>query len=234
MAKQSRISEIIVHYSATYEDDDSVTPEIIDRWHRARGFAGIGYHFVIDRKGAVHRGRPLHIVGAHAPPNTGRAGICTIGGLRRQTGANVGVDTRTPAQTAALTALIAELRAGVHNSSLVTVDPDAAVLGHRDVGRTQCPGFDVPKWWAEVTGTPPPERPSAAPAKRPPVRTEGVAEDPEPAKERVVTPADAVIGGGVLAALGAALATGTRFMFFAAALAGAAYLAMKLIRARRA
>src|SRR5690349_12207456 len=101
MANQSRIREIIIHYTATYDDDPSVTVAVIDGWHKARGWAGVGYHFVIYLDGTVHIGRPLHVVGAHAPPNTGRVGICYVGGLKRASGPNVGLDTRTPAQTGA-------------------------------------------------------------------------------------------------------------------------------------
>ena len=40
-----KITEIIIHCSATTEGKD-FTVEDIDRWHRQRGFNGIGYHFV--------------------------------------------------------------------------------------------------------------------------------------------------------------------------------------------
>lgn len=43
-----KIDLIIVHCSATPEGKDFTTADI-DRWHRQRGFASIGYHFVIYR-----------------------------------------------------------------------------------------------------------------------------------------------------------------------------------------
>lgn len=178
MANQSRIKQIIIHYTATYEDQ-AVSREEIRQWHLARGFADIGYHFVIHQDGRIEVGRQLHVVGAHAPPNTGRVGISYIGGLRRSSGPNVGLDTRTPQQTQAMITLIRELLTGRRDTSKVTVDPNAQVLGHRDVGQTQCPGFDVAPWWRSVVlGTavpaPPLPRPDVTP---PPVRTPGVRED---------------------------------------------------------
>ena len=63
-------------------------------------------------------------------------------GIERATGPNVGVDNRTTAQKAATVALIREL---------LTRYPSAKVVGHRDLGATQCPGFDAARWWAEVS-----------------------------------------------------------------------------------
>ena len=45
-----KIKEIIIHCSATKENKDYTVADI-DRWHRARGFRKIGYHFVIYRNG---------------------------------------------------------------------------------------------------------------------------------------------------------------------------------------
>ena len=58
------IKEIIIHCSATQEDKDYTVADI-DRWHRARGFKKIGYHFVIYRNGDIHVGRSLSEIGAH-------------------------------------------------------------------------------------------------------------------------------------------------------------------------
>lgn len=133
------VKRIVLHYSATYPDQDLDVSDI-DAMHRARGFSGVGYHFVIKRDGTVQKGRPESQLGAHVlNHNTGSIGICTIGGLDRKTGPNVGVDNRTPEQIAAQLKLIRDL---------LTRHPDAEVLGHRDLGATQCPGFDVRAWWA--------------------------------------------------------------------------------------
>lgn len=142
----SPIRRIVLHYSATYPDQDIGAAEI-DRMHRARGFNSIGYHYVIRRDGRVEKGRPDTTIGAHVSGhNTGSLGICCIGGIERATGPNVGIDNRTEAQKAATIRLVREL---------LQKHPGAEVLGHRDLGATQCPGFDVRTWWAAVNARPP-------------------------------------------------------------------------------
>jgi LysM repeat protein len=160
------VTHITIHYSATFEDPEIGVREIRPM-HIARGFRKEGYHYIIRLNGVIEKGREEWEVGAHvAGKNVGNIGICWIGGLRRSTGANKGVDTRTPAQTAALIKLIRELLGRY---------PGAKVVGHRDLGATQCPGFDVGAWWASVNGA---QAPIAAPvAPTAPVRTPDISED---------------------------------------------------------
>lgn len=141
----AKITHIVVHYSATFEDQN-LTRDDIDVMHKVRGWRKVGYHYVIRRDGTVEVGRAEHEVGAHVGgQNTGKIGICCIGGLNRATGPNKGVDNRTPVQTAELIALIREL---------LKRYPGAEVVGHRDLAATQCPGFDVRTWWAGVQHKP--------------------------------------------------------------------------------
>ena len=135
------ITHIVLHYSATYPDQDIGAAEI-DVMHRQRGFKKIGYHYVIRWDGRVEQGRKETEVGAHVKgKNTGKLGICCIGGLERKTGPDVGVDNRTPEQIAATIRLVREL---------LQRYPGAKVVGHKDLAPTQCPGFDVASWWAKV------------------------------------------------------------------------------------
>lgn len=143
----SPIRYIVLHYSATYPDQDMDVNDI-RRMHLARDFNDVGYHYVIKRDGTIQKGRPDSVVGAHVKgQNTGSLGICCIGGLDRATGPNVGVDNRTDAQKTATINLVNDLLAG---------HPGAQLVGHRDLAATQCPGFDVRSWWAQVK-----DRPSA-------------------------------------------------------------------------
>lgn len=155
------VDTIVIHYSATYEDQN-LTRDDIDKMHKARGWKMVGYHYVIRRDGAVEVGRPESMVGAHvANQNTGKIGICCIGGLNRATGPNVGVDNRTPAQIESLIGLVRDIRKR---------HPKAEVVGHRDLAATQCPGFDVRTWWAKVNKKAAPEPtpvPPSAPVKTP-------------------------------------------------------------------
>lgn len=154
-----KISHIVVHYSATFADQN-LTVKDIDKMHRDRGWQMVGYHHVIRRDGVVEQGRPETMVGAHVGgQNTGKIGICCIGGLDRATGPNKGVDNRTPAQIDSLIKLIRDL---------LKRYPGATVVGHRDLAATQCPGFDVQTWWAKVqkkSAPNPKPADSSAPAK---------------------------------------------------------------------
>ena len=58
------IKEIIIHCSDTPEGKD-FTVDDIRKWHLARNFSDIGYHYVIYRDGSVHEGRDVNISGAH-------------------------------------------------------------------------------------------------------------------------------------------------------------------------
>ncbi len=129
-----KITKIIVHCSATPEGRDYTVADI-DRWHRAKGWAGIGYHFVIYRDGSVHTGRPVEKQGAHCKGhNPNSIGICYIGGCARD--GKTSKDTRTPAQRTALRELIGSLRAKY---------PNATIHGHYEFANKDCPCFDVNK-----------------------------------------------------------------------------------------
>lgn len=131
-AKKAPKDTIIVHCSATYPGQD-VGMADIDRWHRERGFDGIGYHYVIRLDGTIEEGRPYDRDGAHALGWNHRAvGICYIGGYDDK---GRPADTRTPQQRSALIRLIIRLKQ--EHPTLVRV------LGHRDVARKECPCFDA-------------------------------------------------------------------------------------------
>lgn len=89
--------------------------------HRKRGFAQIGYHYVIDLQGNIRVGRPVHMVGAHTTGyNTGSIGICYVGGLDKKGNAK---DTRTYAQKNAMYKLV---------KALLMKYNIVEVKGHRD------------------------------------------------------------------------------------------------------
>lgn len=135
------VTHIVVHYSATYPDQNFTAADI-NRMHLNRGFNKIGYHYFIRRDGLIETGRKENEVGAHVGgQNTGKIGICWAGGVERASGPNVGVDNRTPSQTQSLITLI---------RTLLGKYPKAKVVGHRDLAPTQCPGFDVIDWWKSV------------------------------------------------------------------------------------
>jgi hypothetical protein len=73
------IDKIIFHCSASdspAHDDVAV----MRKWHIARGFNDVGYHYFIKKNGDIQTGRPLAIVGAHTQShNTGSVGVCFHG-----------------------------------------------------------------------------------------------------------------------------------------------------------
>jgi len=73
------MKKIVIHCSDSPHGrgDDAQT---IHRWHKQRGWDGIGYHFVILENGEIQNGRPLYWQGAHVNGhNKDTIGICLIG-----------------------------------------------------------------------------------------------------------------------------------------------------------
>ena len=79
--KLRTIDKVIIHCSDSdvpAHDDISV----IRKWHLARGFKDVGYHFVICKKAhyEIQRGRSIDEEGAHCKYyNEGSIGICLTG-----------------------------------------------------------------------------------------------------------------------------------------------------------
>lgn len=127
------IDTIVVHCTATPKGQD-VTAADVDRWHKERGFNGIGYHYLVRLDGRIERGRAESEPGAHvAGHNSNSIGVCYAGGC------DAGMkpaDTRTEAQKASLKKLLIELKSRY---------PQAAILGHRDFPGVAkaCPSFDA-------------------------------------------------------------------------------------------
>ena len=129
------VKYIVFHCSDT-KPGQPCNAEIIDAWHRARGFEMIGYHYVILPDGEVEHGRPLFLQGAHVGTprnyNNQSIGVCYVGG-RNANGEFA--DTRTPAQKIALLFLLSELKKRF---------PQAKIVGHRKLNKGKaCPCFDA-------------------------------------------------------------------------------------------
>lgn len=157
---------LIVHCSATRASDD-IDAGWIDRLHKAFGWQGIGYNFVITRDGTVQPGRPLTRPGAHvgdcnagawrnANWNARSIGVCLAGGVAPD--GRTPEDNYTPAQRQALRALIEELW-----SRAPAIGREARTMGHRDLIKLTgapakaCPCFSVKSWLA-VGGADTPDR----------------------------------------------------------------------------
>jgi len=147
------IRRLIVHHSASSFGD----ADLIDQWHKERGWQGIGYHYVIlngcrtsslkyrqDDDGLVEYGLPEAQEGAHVKGhNADSLGICLIGGRI------------TRWQYCALIWLLRQL----NGRYAVGID---GVLGHGEldpINKAACPGFDMELLRAALTtaGEPPEE-----------------------------------------------------------------------------
>lgn len=121
---------LVIHHSASAP---STTRAQIDQWHRDRGFAEIGYHWVMEHDGLLLPGRSLALTGAHAEGhNTGSLGLCVTGDNTRDDWAWTLMQKNQLAQFVRW---------------FLVFHPGAQVLGHRDLPgtHTACPGLDVRK-----------------------------------------------------------------------------------------
>lgn len=128
--------QIVLHHTGSPEDDDLSAEDIHDL-HQSMGWAGIGYHFIIRKDGTIERGRPQHLIGAHAyGENSHTIGIHLSG--------NFNVASPTKKQIEAASRLIAWLTEE-YDLNIITGedDPKEVIVGHRDLMATACPGDNL-------------------------------------------------------------------------------------------
>ena len=125
------ISRLVIHHSAS----SAGNRDVIDQWHRARGFDGIGYHEIIGNglgcpDGHIQRGRDHSRTGAGVyGANSGALHVCLIGDFTQT--------YPTWRQYAALGHWL------LVNGERYSVLP-AGIVGHREIAKpghaTACPG----------------------------------------------------------------------------------------------
>lgn len=124
LSTRKSTARIILHHAAAKICDAAT----IHRWHRQKGWSGIGYHFVVRKNGTIERGRPESKTGAHASGhNYDSIGICFEG--------NFETETMSRAQLHAGQELIAYLKEKYKIRKIQC---------HREVGNTSCPGRHFP------------------------------------------------------------------------------------------
>ena len=133
MIKMRRIDEIIIHCTATIEGKNFKAKDI-DKWHKQRGWKGIGYHYVVDLDGTIEKGRPESEIGAHTVGhNRYSIGVVYVGGLDKN---GKPKDTRTEEQKEALLEILRQL---------LFRYTKATIHGHNEFAKKACPCFDVRK-----------------------------------------------------------------------------------------
>ena len=127
------IKKIVIHCTATPEGRHHNVADIT-RWHKARGFNTIGYHFLVHLDGLIEPGRSMKKNGAHTSGhNRNSIGVCYVGGMTKDM--KKAKDTRTPEQKDSLIKLIQEL--------IYKYNKDMTVHGHNEFANKACPSFDV-------------------------------------------------------------------------------------------
>lgn len=135
-----KISEIIVHCTATPEGKDVSVSAIRDYHMKVKGWKDIGYHYIVGLDGVVYTGRAEEDAGAHCTGhNLSSIGVAYVGGVGAD--GKTPKDTRTEAQKKSLERLLREL---------LNKYPGARVYGHRDFARKACPSFDATREYAKL------------------------------------------------------------------------------------
>jgi hypothetical protein len=119
---------LVFHHSASYKSDDTATLLNIQDTHRShRGWADIGYHYLVGKSGTVYEGRDIHVRGAHVEGyNTGSVGLCLMGDF----------DSAHPND--------AQIGAAIGLTLWLTNQLGLTHLaGHKDFTMTQCPGNNL-------------------------------------------------------------------------------------------
>lgn len=140
--KREKTDFIAIHCSATGPKHDCGAADI-DKWHRAKGWKCIGYHYVIRRNGTVEEGREEATIGAHVENwNSVSVGVCLVGGVDANDPTKA-VNNFTPEQFASLKQLLVDLKIRY---------PSAIIQGHRDFPKVakSCPCFSVADWLKTV------------------------------------------------------------------------------------
>lgn len=119
----------VIHHSVLYADDDLSSVREVQISHRnERGWADIGYHYLVGKDGSLYEGRDIHVRGTHVGGfNTGSVGICLLG--------NFVNDAPTAAQITATYSVLAWLSVRLQLTHLA---------GHNTFNNeTQCPGTNL-------------------------------------------------------------------------------------------
>lgn len=125
MSTRGSTDYIALHHAAAV----TCSAQDIDNWHKNNGWSGIGYHYFVRKNGSIYRGRPEWALGAHVSGmNNCSLGICAEGDYDKE-------QTMPDAQKSAIIALIKDVKSRY---------PNAKVVGHRDIGSSDCPGKYYP------------------------------------------------------------------------------------------
>lgn len=128
----SQIEGILIHHSVTTH---TATPDDIALLHKARGWAGVGYHFIIDKSGVVYYVGDISTARAHvANKNEKYLGICMIGDFTKH----------LPSDDQIISAHDLCLYFQRDVPAIPTLATWNQLGGHKDQQATACPGTSWP------------------------------------------------------------------------------------------
>lgn len=119
------VDRVFLHCSAS-DNPKHDNVATMDRWHRERGWSGVGYHLFIRKDGTLEHGRSLEKTpAAQSGHNKGTIAIC-LHGLKKE--------RFTSEQFKTLRQLCKEID--------FAYGGDITFHGHKEVARKACPVFD--------------------------------------------------------------------------------------------
>ena len=122
-----------VRYIIVHNTGGEGTVEGIHAYHKSLGWAGVAYNFLVALDGDIHEGRGEYAVGGHCYGyNSMSIGVAFIGNY----------NTRKQMPDAQFKSGVAILR------YLMDRYPGAALIGHKAVNSTDCPGQHFP--WSDI------------------------------------------------------------------------------------
>ena len=138
------ITEVVVHHTDTYEDQN-IDYDDVYKWHvEDRGFKDVGYHFLILRNGDLQVARPISQTGAHCLKGHNRysIGLSFVGGIvgsGKKRGTKRDSSTFKPEQWETFKAFM---------RAFYSVHPGGQAWGHVDIDpdRRSDPNFDVQRY----------------------------------------------------------------------------------------
>lgn len=128
----SQLQGILIHHTVTKHE---ATPNDIALLHKARGWAGIGYHFVINKAGIVHYVGDISTARSHVlNKNEKFLGIVLVGDFTKHLPSNDQIISAHDLVKFFLTGL----------PSIPTLNNWNQLGGHKDQQSTSCPGTSWP------------------------------------------------------------------------------------------
>lgn len=161
----SQLKYVVIHHSVTKHE---ATPDDIALLHKARGWGGIGYHFVITKDGVVHYVGDISTARANVlNMNEQVIGICMVGDFTKHLPSDAQIESAHD---------LAEFFF-FQTPSLPTLKGWDQLKGHKDFQATACPGSSFPNdmrdriiqrlIYSPPTPTPTPPEPTPPPVTPP-------------------------------------------------------------------